>query len=57
MGTIKDRNGRDLTQAEDIRGGRNTQRTMQKNLHDPDSHDAVIAHLEPTSWNMKSSGP
>ena len=47
MGTIKDRNGRDLTQAEDIRGGRNTQRTMQKNLHDPDNHNGVITHLEP----------
>ena len=46
MGTIKDRNGRDLTQAEDIRGGRNTQRTMQKNLNNPDNHDGVITHLE-----------
>ena len=48
MGTIKDRNGMDLTEAEDIRrGGRNTQRTMQKNLHDPDNHNGVLTHLEP----------
>ena len=53
MGTIKDRNGRDLTQAEDIRGGRNTQRTMQKNLHDPDNHDGVITHLEPDILECK----
>ena len=60
MGTIKDRNGRDLTQAEDIRGGRNTQRTMQKNLHDPDNHNGMITHLElgilecEVKWDLKS---
>ena len=53
MGTIKDRNGRDLTQAEDIRGGRNTQRTMQKNLHDPDNHNGVLTHLEPDILECK----
>ena len=52
-GTIKDRNGRDLTQAEDIRGGRNTQRTMQKNLHDPDNHNGVLTHLEPDILECK----
>ena len=57
MGSRKDRNGRDLTEAEDIRrGGRNTQRTMQKNLHDPDNHNGVITHLEPDILEWKSSG-
>ena len=59
MGTIKDRNGMDLTEAEDIkkRWQEYTEELYKIDLHDPDSHDAVIAHLEPTSWNMKSSGP
>ena len=56
---IKDRNGMDLTEAEDIkkRWQEYTEELYKKALHDPDSHDAVITHLEPTSWNMKSSGP
>ena len=45
MGTIKDRNGMDLTEAEDIkilrRGGKNTQNYTQKDLHDSDNHDGV----------------
>ena len=49
MGTIKDKNGMDLTEAEDIRrGGKNTQKNYKKkDLHDPDNHDGVITHLEP----------
>ena len=50
MGLIKDRNGMDLTEAEDIkkRCDKNTQKNcMKKNLHDPDNHDGVITHLEP----------
>ena len=49
MGTIKDRNGIDLTEAEDIRrGGNNTQKSCtKKDLHDPDDHDAVTTHPEP----------
>ena len=53
MGTITDRNGLDLTEAEDIkkilrRGGKNTQKNCtKKDLHDPDNHDGVITHLEP----------
>ena len=44
MGSIKDRNGMDLTEAEDIKKrGKNKQR---KDLHDPDNHDGVITHLE-----------
>ena len=47
MGTIKDRNSRDLTEAEDTRrGGKNTQNYKKKNLHNPDNHDGVITHLE-----------
>ena len=49
----------DLTEPEDIkkRWQEYTEELYKIDLHDPDSHDAVIAHLEPTSWNMKSSGP
>ena len=49
MGTIKDRNGRDLTEAEDIkkRWQEYTEELYKKDLHDPDNHDGVITHLEP----------
>ena len=49
MGTIKDRNGMDLTEAEDIkkRWQEYTEELYKKNLHDPDDHDGVITHLEP----------
>ena len=49
MGTIKDRNGMDLTEAEDIkkREQEYKQELYQKDLHDPDNHDGVITHLEP----------
>ena len=60
MGSIKDRNARDLTEAEDIkkRWQEYTEELYKKDLHDPDNHDGVITHLEPeTSWNVKSSGP
>ena len=59
MGTIKDRNGMDLTEAEDIkkRWQENTQKNYTKNLHDPDNQNDVITHLEPTFWNAKSSVP
>ena len=48
MGTIKDRNGVDLTKAEDInkRWQEYTEELHQKNLYDPDNHDGVITHLE-----------
>ena len=53
MGTIKDRNGMDLTEAEDIRrGGKNTQ-NIQKDLHDPDNHDGMITHLGPDILKCK----
>ena len=48
MGSIKDRNGRDLTEAEDIKKRWQEYRELyKKDLHDPDNHDGVIIHLEP----------
>ena len=49
MGSIKDRNGRDLTEAEDIkkRWQEYTEQLYKKDLHNPDNHDGVITHLEP----------
>ena len=49
MGTIKDRNGMDLTEAEDIkkRWQEYTEELYKIELHDPDNHDGVITHLEP----------
>ena len=48
MGTIKDRNGRDLTETEDIKKGQQeyTEELYKEGLHDPDNHDGVITHLE-----------
>ena len=49
MGTIKDRNGMDLTEVEDIkkRWQEYTEELYKKDLHDPDNHDGVITQLEP----------
>ena len=49
MGTIKNRNSMDLTEAEDIkkRGQEYTEELYKIGLHDPDNHGGVIAHLEP----------
>ena len=49
MGTIKERNGMDLTEAEDIkkRWQEYTEELYKKDLHDPDNHNGVITHLEP----------
>ena len=48
LGTIKDRNGMDLTEAEILRGGKNTQKNCtEKDLHDPVNHNGVITPLEP----------
>ena len=62
MGSIKDRNGLDLTEAEDIkkRWKEYTEELYKKDLHDPDNHDAVITHLEPdilehkVKWALES---
>ena len=48
MGTIKDRNDMDLTEAEDLKKWQEyTEELYRKDLHDPDNHDGVIIHLEP----------
>ena len=55
MGTIKDRNGMDLTEAGDIkqRWQEYTKELYKKDLYNPDNHDGVITHLEPDIWNAK----
>ena len=56
MGSIKDRNGMDLTEAEDIKKRWQEYREVyKKDLHDPDNHDGVITHLEPNilKWEVK----
>ena len=57
MGRIKDRNGMDLTEAENTkkRWKEHTEELYKKGLHDPNNHDGVIT--QETSWNAKSSGP
>ena len=63
MGSIKDRNGMDLTEAEDIkkRWQEYTEELYKNDLHDPDNHDGVIIHLEPdileceVKWELRSS--
>ena len=59
MGSIKNRNCMDLTEAEDFkkRWQEYTEELYKKDLQDQDNHDGVITHLEPDSWNVKSSGP
>ena len=62
MGTIKDRNGTDLTEAEDIkkRWQEYTEELYRKDLHDPDNYDGMISHLEPdileceVKWALES---
>ena len=62
MGSIKDRNGMDLTEAEGIkkRWQEYTEELYKKVLHDPDNHDGVISHLEPdileceVKWALES---
>ena len=49
MGSIKDRNGMDLTEVEDIKKRRQeyTEELYKKDIHDPDNHNGVFTHLEP----------
>ena len=60
MGSIKDRNGIDLTEAEEIKRWQDTRILYKKDLHDPDNHDGVITHLEPdilefeVKWTVES---
>ena len=55
MGTIKDRNGMDLTEAEDIkkRWQEYTEELNKQDLYDPDNHDGVITHVEPDTPECK----
>ena len=55
MSTIKDRNGVDLTEADDIKKKwqEYTEELYKKDLHDPDNHDGVITHLEPDILGCK----
>ena len=55
MGSIKDRNGIDLTEAGDIqkRWQENTEELYKKDLHIPDNHDGVITHREPDIWECE----
>ena len=54
MGTIKDRNGMDLTEEEDIKKWQEyTEVLYRKDLHNPDNHDGVITHLEPDILEYK----
>ena len=61
MGSIKDSNGMDLTEAEDYKRWQEyTEELYKKELHDPDNHNAVITHLEPdileceVKWALES---
>ena len=54
MGTIKDRNGMDLTEAEDNKKRQEyTKELYKKDVHDPNNHDGVITHLEPDIMECK----
>ena len=56
MCSIKDRNGMDLTEAEDIKKGWQEYTEVQKEeLNDPDNHNGVITSQSQTSWSMESS--
>ena len=59
MDIINDRNGMDLTEAEDIkkRWQEYTEELHKKDLNHPDNHDGVITHLEPDILDAKSHGP
>ena len=58
MSSIKERNGVDLTEAEDIkkRCQEYTEELYKKDLHDPDNHDGVITHLEPDILECEGKG-
>ena len=58
MGSIKDRNGMDITEAEDIkkRWQEYTEEQYKKDLHDPVNHNGVITHLEPGILECKVKG-
>ena len=59
MGTIKDRKGKDPTEAEDIKKRRQeyTEELCKKGLNDPDNHDGVVTHLDLDIQSVMSTGP
>ena len=58
IGTKKNRNGMDLTEAEDIKRWQEyTEELYKKDLHDPDNHDGVITHYSQPLWSVKLSRP
>ena len=59
MGTIKDRNGKDLVETKEIkkRWHKYTEELYKKDLHDQDNHDGVITHLEPDILECEVGGP
>ena len=57
MGVIRDRNGMDLTEAEDKKRWQKYTELYKKDLHDPDNYDGVITNLEPDIPECESSGP
>ena len=58
MGSIKDRHGMDLIEAEDIKRWQEyTEELYKKYIHDPDNHNGVITHLEPDILECETSGP
>ena len=59
MGSIKNKNGMDQTETEDIkkRWQEYTEELSKKDHYDPDNYDGVITHLGQISWNVKSRGP
>ena len=58
MGTTKDRNSKDLTEAEEIKKWQEyTEELYKKDLHDADNHDGVVIHLEPDIRSVKLSWP
>ena len=56
MGSIKNRNGMDLTEAEDIKRWQEYTEELYKDLKDPDNHDGVISHLEPDILECEVKG-
>ena len=59
MGTIHNRNGKALTEAEEFkkRWQEYTEELCKEDLHDPYNHAGVLTDVEPYSWSVKSSGP
>ena len=59
MSTVKDRNSKDLTEAEEIKKSWQecTEELYKKGLNDPDNYDSVVTHYSQTSGSVKSIGP